>query len=146
MESIPFISAISAPATNAFSPLPVKMRTLSSECAFISWMPIWISLRVSMFKALSALGRFIVRIPISPSNDNKIFLYSIVPPNQFGVCSDEFGVFNSFLLLRTTNSELSTSFHNHGHALPPSNAECGKTEIDLPPFHLMKERNHQPCP
>jgi hypothetical protein len=49
-----------------------------------------------MFKALSALGRLMVRIPIPPSNDNKMFLYSMFTPVpqmifdlQFAICNPE---------------------------------------------------------
>jgi hypothetical protein len=29
--------------------------------------------------------------------------------------------------------------------LTTTNTECGKTEIDFPVFHCMKESYHQPC-
>jgi hypothetical protein len=51
----------------------------------------------------------------------------------------------SFILkLRTLNSELLTSFHDHSHALASTDAEGRKTKRNLPPFHFVQEGDDQP--
>lgn len=53
-------SEISAPATNAFSPLPVRIITFTFLSAFKELIALCNSSIVSLFNALSLEGRFIV--------------------------------------------------------------------------------------
>ena len=69
------ISEISAPATNDFSPAPVKITTLMSSLPSISVSTSVSSSNVSEFRALSAFGLLIVRTATSFSTSNvKLFI------------------------------------------------------------------------
>ncbi len=65
------ISEMSAPATNAFSPAPVRMRARLDSAA--SRTACKSSRRVALFSAFSAFGRFTVRVAIGPSRDTWMF-------------------------------------------------------------------------
>ena len=53
-------SPMSAPATNAFSPAPVRMTTRTSASSFTAAKAVFSSCMVAMFSALSTFGRSMV--------------------------------------------------------------------------------------
>ena len=66
-------SLISAPATKAFSPLPVIIITLVSLDLSASAKALCNSSIVTLFKAFNLLGRFTVIVVIPFENSDKIF-------------------------------------------------------------------------
>ena len=65
------ISEMSAPATNALSPAPVRMSARLDSAA--SRTACSSSRKVALFSALSAFGRFTVIVAICPSRDTWMF-------------------------------------------------------------------------
>ena len=80
------ISPISAPATKAFSPLPVSTRARISLSALTISTSSPRSVSTSLFSAFSALGRLMVAIAMCPFFSNRTFVMLTPPYFLFGQC------------------------------------------------------------
>ena len=79
------ISEMSAPATNDFSPAPVRITTLMSSLPSISVRTSFNSVSVSLFRAFNAFGLLIVSTAIGPSTSkSKLFISNT---SCFGKCT-----------------------------------------------------------
>src|SRR5262249_27322993 len=80
---MPFISAMSAPATKAFSPAPVRMTPRScsrSERSATAFSRSW---RVLVSRAFSDFGRSTVTVANGPSNSTRTFRSAMPPSSPF---------------------------------------------------------------
>ena len=67
------ISAMSAPATKALSPAPVRITTRTSSMSSISLVAWVSSATTALDSALSALGRSMVSVVIAPCVSSRMF-------------------------------------------------------------------------